>query len=255
MKRYQKRRPATVTLLATVILLGILILNGCSTPLPDPTATATSQPEPTEAPTEAPTPTAEPEMEAPTATPTEAPTATTEPSTATPEPTEAPMMTEQTIDGVVTEGEYDQQADFGDIRLWWRNDDTYLYLAIEGDTTGWVAVGINPQQGMQGADYLFGYVQDGEAMIWDAYGTSPTGANHPPDEDLGGTTDIEAYAGVEQDGVTTFEAQLPLNSGDEYDQVLEPGESYPIIVAIGGEDQFNAYHLRYDRGELSLMAP
>lgn len=156
-------------------------------------------------------------------------------------------------DGVISEGEYDQSLDFGDIRIWWTHDGTYLYLAMEGDTEGWVAVGINPERGMQGADYIFGYVENGEALIWDAYGTAPTGANHPPDEDLGGTNDIVAFAGVEENGVTRFEVQKPLDSGDPYDQALEPGNSYPIIVAIGGQDSFNAYHLRYDRGELVLL--
>jgi hypothetical protein len=165
---------------------------------------------------------------------------------------EGEMMREWSADGTISEEEYDQQLDFGDMRLWWWNDASSLYLAMEGDTTGWVAIGINPQRGMQDANYIFGYVENGELQIWDAYGTAPSGANHPPDEDLGGTTDITAFAGAEENGVTRFEAQIPLDSGDEYDQALEPGATYPIIVALGPEDEFNAYHLRYDRGELTL---
>jgi hypothetical protein len=157
-------------------------------------------------------------------------------------------------DGVITEGEYASQADFGDIRVWWHHDGEFLYLAMEGDTAGWVAVGINPENGMQGADYLFGYVADGIARLWDAYGTAPTGPNHPPDTELGGTDDIVTFTGDEADGVTRFEIQVPLDSGDQYDQALVPGSSYPIIVAIGGEDSFDAYHIRYDSGDL-VLAP
>jgi hypothetical protein len=215
MDHHNRRRVKPITLLAIIVVTTAILLNGCGAQDTAPTATATREPA----------------------------------------PTETPAMVAPAIDGVVTEGEYQQQADFGDIRIWWYNDDTHIYLALSGDTTGWVAVGINPQIGMQDADYLFGYVQDGETMIWDAYGTEPTGANHPPDEDLGGADDIVAFAGIEADGVTTIEVQRPLETGDAYDQQLEPGQSYPIIIAIGGEDAFNAYHLRYDRGNLALMAP
>ena len=105
---------------------------------------------------------------------------------------------------------------------------------------------------MQGANYLFGYVENGEARLWDAYGTAPTGPNHPPDEELGGTDDIVTFAGTEEDGITRFEIQIPLDSGDDYDQALAPGQSYPIIIAIGDADDYNAYHRRYDRGNLTL---
>ncbi len=160
-----------------------------------------------------------------------------------------------TADGVIAEGEYAQEADYDGIRIWWANDDAYLYLALEGDTTGWVSIGINPEVGMKGADYIFGYVADGEAQVWDAWGQDRTGATHPPDTEIGGSDDIVAFAGVEEDGVTRLEVQIPLDSGDEYDHALVPGESYPIIVAIGRADDFNAYHSKYASGELTISAP
>jgi hypothetical protein len=246
-------KPRVIQVLALAVAL--LIVSACGTSAPTPLPpTPTTAPSPTTEVTEpTPTPVPEPEeaehaaTEAPTETPQPSPTATEE-TTATPGPGEtwAP-------DGVISEGEYDQSLDFGDIRLWWTHDGTYLYLAMEGDTQGWVAVGINPERGMMGADYIFGYVVNGEARIWDAYGTAPTGPNHPPDEDLGGTDDIVEFIGVEENGVTRFEVKKPLDSGDPYDQVLVPGNTYPIIVAIGAQDDFNAYHLRYDRGELTLL--
>jgi hypothetical protein len=240
------------TLLLIVTLLTALIITSCGAP------------EPTEAPpaptaTEAPASETE-EMETEEATPEE----TTEPEAteeATPEGEEEEEAESEAMgsgwmaDGVIAEGEYAQQADYDGIRLWWSNDDTHLYLAMEGDTTGWIAVGINPELGMKGANYIFGYVADGEAQLWDAWGQERTGATHPPDSEIGGSDDIVAFAGVEEDGVTRFEVQIPLDSGDEYDHALVPGESYPLIVAIGGEDEFNAYHSKYASGELTLSAP
>ncbi|NBD36196.1 MAG: hypothetical protein GVY30_09385 [Chloroflexi bacterium] len=240
-------------LLLVVTLLTALIITGCGTPKP---TEAPPAPTATEAPAAEPETESELEMETEEATPEE----TTEPEEteeATPEKESEPEETEAgwTADGVIAEGEYAQQADYNGIRVWWMNDDAHLYLAMEGDTTGWVAVGINPELGMKGADYIFGYVADGEAQVWDAWGQDRTGATHPPDTEIGGSDDIVAFAGVEEEGVTRLEVQIPLDSGDEYDHALVPGKSYPLIVAIGGKDEFNAYHSKYAPGELTISAP
>lgn len=239
-----------------VMMVALIALIGCaratSTPVaPTETAVApTSTLAPTATEPSSPLPT--PEQASPLPTPEQAsplPTPEGAEPTATAEASAGPIWI---ADGVISDGEYGSEANFGDIRIWWGNDETSLYLAMEGDTTGWVAVGINPQRGMQGADFLLGFVENGEAQLWDAWGTAPTGPNHPPDEDLGGTSDILDFAGVEENGVTRFELQIPLDSGDEYDHRLQSGQTYPVIVAIGPQDDFNAYHSRYDQGEISI---
>lgn len=182
------------------------------------------------------------------ATPTEEPAATEEPATEAPTESAA----EWEADGVIAEGEYAHEATIGEVRLWWRNDAEYLYLAMEASTTGWISVGLDPENRMQGANFIFGAVTDGEAQIWDAYGTAPTGNTHPADEDLGGTDDIVAYAGVEEDGVTRFEVQIPLDSGDEYDKPLEAGGTHAVIVAVGSSDSFAAPHVSRAAGSITL---
>lgn len=246
-------------LIPLVVLALALIAAGCSSPEPTATeALPTATVEPTDEPTTEPTvePTDEPTATA-TMEETEEPEEEEEEAepTPTPEAESEAMGTAWAADGVISEGEYAQEANYDSLRVWWSNDDTHLYLAMEGDTTGWVSVGLNPELGMQGADYIFGYVENGEAQIWDAWGTERTGANHPPDAELGGSDDIVTFAGVEENGVTRFEVQIPLDSGDDYDNTLVPGESYPIIVAMGDQDEFNAYHSRYVSGEISLNTP
>ena len=249
-----RRIPKPAALFVPAIIMLLVLLSACGTPGIEVTAPTPTLPPPSPSPTPTPTPT----VESPLATPTfesPLPTPTMVSPIVTPEPPEAmtgPETTTWIADGVIGANEYDRTADFAFLRLWWRHDETYLYIAMEGDTTGWVSIGIDPQDGMQGANYLFGYVTDGEALLWDAYGTAPRGAAHPPDEDLGGTNDIVAFAGVEEQGVTRFEIQIPLDSGDPYDRPLDPGKTYPIIVAIGAQDEYNAYHTNYARGELVL---
>lgn len=229
------------------LLLILITASSCATPttvpeiLPAHTAVPTSVPaSPTAAIEPQPTDTITPEPVS-----TDMPVPTTEP----PPPTEESAWA---ADGVIMAGEYTYQEDFSGLRFWWTNDATYLYFAFEGDTSGWVAVGFDPESRMQGANFLFGYVLGNEVKLWDAYGTAPTGPNHPPDEDLGGTVDIVSYAGVEEEGITRFEIQIPLDSGDAYDKTLEPGQTYPYIIAMGGEDSFNAFHLKVAGGQLVL---
>lgn len=199
----------------------------------------------------------------PIATPVESPDETMVPTDEseptleeTPEPLPQPTNTWiWSADGIVGEDEYQQTLDLNGVRLWWYNDAEFLYVAIEGDTQGWVSLGLNPQERMMGADYIFGYVENGEVKVWDAYGTAPAGATHPPDTDLGGTDNLISYAGMESEGLTFLEVQIPLNSGDAYDTVLEVGNSYPVIVAMGAQDDFNAKHTMYASAEITLRVP
>ena len=153
---------------------------------------------------------------------------------------------------MIGEDEYAHQDDIGGVRLWWRNDDEFLFLAIESATSGWVSVGIDPVNRMEGANYIICAVVDGEASVWDTYGTAPTGANHPPDEDLGGTSDIVAFAAVEEDGHTRCEVQIPLDSGDEFDKRLESGGTYAAITAAASWDSYDGYHSSRAEGAIEL---
>ncbi|NIP35848.1 MAG: hypothetical protein GWN18_12860, partial [Thermoplasmata archaeon] len=86
------------------------------------------------------------------------------------------------IDGVVEDGEYDFDARFagGDYRLYWKVVGDDLQIAIRARTEGWVSLGIDPEDRMQGADMVIGWVEDGTPVVHDAYATGPTGP-HPPD--------------------------------------------------------------------------
>jgi hypothetical protein len=213
------------------------LLAGCACPSTEP-APPTERPEATEEMTNA---------EGPVATEE---TMVTEEQMATEEMTEP--TAEWQADGVISDGEYAHEATVGEVRLWWSNNAEFLYLAMEALTTGWVSVGLDPQVRMEGANFIVGAVAGGEARIWDAYGTAPTGNTHPPDEDLGGIDDIVTYAGVEEGGVTRFEVQIPLDSGDAFDKPLEPGGTYPIIVAVGSSDSFGAFHTSRAGGSITL---
>ncbi|UCC94125.1 MAG: hypothetical protein JSW25_05550 [Thermoplasmata archaeon] len=157
------------------------------------------------------------------------------------------------IDGIVEDGEYDYDARFagGEYRLHWKVLGEDLQLAIRARTEGWVSLGIDPEERMQGADMVLGWVEDGTPVVHDAYATGPTGP-HPPDVGLGGTYDITIYNGTEADGWTTIELVRPLNTGDAYDKEIILNGKLTILWAIGDSDEFNDVHAERGGGSIEV---
>ena len=101
------------------------------------------------------------------------------------------------------------------------------------------------------ANFLFFSVVDGETVVSDEYGVSQF--VHESDLVLGGFLDIVDYAGVEDQG-TVVEFMFRLNSGDDYDTVLEIGKSYSIIVAYNeNEDSFDSKHSKWYKHTISIL--
>jgi hypothetical protein len=251
-----------------VLLFAVVALAACGPKAtPEPTPTPTTEAAPTQVaptPTQAPpTPTTPVEAEEAYPAPPEeeeigeypAPEQPVAPdSEAYPEPEEAgdPDATSRWVfDGVISEGEYSGQLVFGPIAVFWANDDTYLYLAAEAQTQGWLGIGLDPDRQMQGADFTIAAF-DGEPKIWDAWGQGTTGATHPPDTELGGSMDILEWAAVQDGPFFRFEALRLLNSGDPYDKPLEPGQTYDIIVGVGTSAAFDAPHAYRGQGQITL---
>ena len=241
-----------------------LVLAGCTTPPAAPTATLLPPTSTMQTPTSTPVPpTAAPELPTTTpagvaAAPTPTPVAAAE-STFTPTPvppTETPTPVPEpawAAEGVIGEGEYAHQVETAKVTLYWVNDGEYLYAAVVGQTSGWVACGFDPETKMQGANFVFGYVAGGQTTIEDMFGIRPIGpGSHPPDVQLGGKNDVLEFGGREEGGVTVIEFKMPLDSGDPYDKRLQPGSSYKVILAIGSKDDLQSYHSARDYAEISI---
>ena len=157
-------------------------------------------------------------------------------------------------DGVIGENEYPHSLTLagGKFEVYWRNDGEYIYMALKGETKGWVAIGFEPSYAMKDADMIIGWVQDGRVFIVDAYSTGAYGP-HPPDTKLGGTDDILEKAGREEGGYTVIEFKRKLNTGDKYDKVLTPGKEVNFIFAMADTDEFTAKHnIAKGSGKLKL---
>jgi hypothetical protein len=158
-----------------------------------------------------------------------------------------------TFDGVIGEGEYQYliTAEGGNYSLSWSIAGEVVSFGLSVNTTGWIALGIDPTNAMQDADMAIGWVSaDGTLTLLDAFSTGPYGP-HPPDETLGGRNHIVEAAGRESRGVTVIEFSRPLAAGDEYDKPLMPGGGNTIIWAYGGSDDLDVIHMK--RGTARLL--
>lgn len=152
------------------------------------------------------------------------------------------------IDGNIGGAEYEFELSFsgGNFKLYWTILGENISIGLYGKTDGWIAIGIEPTVIMKHADIIFGWVtDDGEVGMLDCYSTGTTGP-HPPDIELGGTSNIGEFAGSEENGWTSIEFTRELSTGDKYDNKIEKEGGVKIIWALGSSDDYTYKHT--DRG-------
>jgi hypothetical protein len=113
-----------------------------------------------------------------------------------------------------------------------------------------VAVGFDPSSGMEDANFIVGYVDGDDIMVRDDFGT--WFSSHDSDEKLGGRSDVEGISGEESAGRTRIAFTIPLDSGDQYDRVLEKGSEYTVLLAYGKQDSFTAAHSKRAKTTIKL---
>jgi outer membrane protein assembly factor BamB len=152
-------------------------------------------------------------------------------------PSNATDRVEWAADGVISGGEYSKNLTLsgGRFAVYWKNDAQDLYMALAGQTDGFVAIGFEPTQAMKDADMIMGWVSDGNATVLDLYSTGAYGP-HPPDEDLGGKGDILEFGGSESGNLTVIEFKRKMDTGDRFDKAFQPGQSVNIIWSMSASD-------------------
>lgn len=135
-----------------------------------------------------------------------------------------------------------ERTDTLGMTLQWKVNETNVEIKLSAPTRGWVAVGFDPSSMMKDANFIIGYVQGQDAFISDHFGNGSF--SHASDSELGGSDDLVDKHGTESAGSTQISFIMPLNSGDSYDRVLEPGQTYKVILAYGpdGADDFTTKH-------------
>ena len=123
----------------------------------------------------------------------------------------------------------------------WSVDGDKLAVKLTAETEGWVGIGFNPASAMKGANFILGYVKNGQVELDDDYGVSESA--HKSDTKLDGTSDVSLVGGSEADGVTTIEFTIPLASADKNDTKIDVNGDTTVLLAYGaGRDSFLSKH-------------
>ncbi len=181
---------------------------------------------------------------------------------------EAPIVIEKAAteqwkaDGIVSDGEYSrsmvlqspsrQGYSGGEMEISWKNDNENIYLALNGSTNGWLAIGFDPLEWMKNSDMILGLAEGGNATVLDEYCTGNYGP-HIEDTMLGGSSDIAEYGGSHTPGRTVIELKRKLDTGDRFDKALKPGQAVSIIWALSSDPDMSLKHnVAYGEGILTL---
>lgn len=139
-----------------------------------------------------------------------------------------------------------------DVVLKWKISEENAEFIVGAPTQGWIGVGFDPSNAMKDANFIIGYVQNGELVIEDHFGEGPFA--HKPDRELGGTNDILEYTGSEAETGTEMQFTIPLDSGDSYDTLIEKGGEHVILIAYGPDrsDNFETKHAKRIRFSVTM---
>ncbi len=132
----------------------------------------------------------------------------------------------------------------------WRIVDDKIEINIQAPTQGWVGIGFNPDSKMEDADYIIGYVKNGEVTLSDDYGA--TSISHRRDDRGGGENNLTLIAGSEVNGSTSLTVRKPLDSGDNRDQPMSAGEIVDVLFAWGGDRADNLRSIHAKRGSFRV---
>lgn len=158
-----------------------------------------------------------------------------------------------TIDGEIDDAEYMSsiQDSTTGIELFWSHNNQDLYIGIITGSPGWVSIGFDPQSAMKGANIIFLALDGDTVIVRDDFGTSSFG--HDEDVKLGGSPDIVEFAGKKSGNGAVYEFIMPMDSGDEFDSSLSPGNSYKIILAVNNSNiDFDRKHTARSSSEIEL---
>jgi len=185
------------------------------------------------------------------------------------QPKEAPVVLEKNAsedwkpDGVVGESEYARSMVLqgparqgyagGLMEISWKNDQEFLYMALNGSTSGWLAIGFEPTEWMKDADIILGFVEGEKATVLDEYSTGNYGP-HIEDTMLGGTNDILQNGGRRDGANTVIEFKRKLDTGDRFDKSMHPGETVSLIWAMADSSEQGVKHnIAYGEGIIPLI--
>lgn len=160
-------------------------------------------------------------------------------------------MAQPAADGTIGDDEYANSASHEETgaMMYWTVEGDNLHFGMTMDARGWVGIGWASEQENRkaGFDELIFTVQDGEPVALDMYQGGARGAPDL-DTDEGGSNSLTEFAGTHEDESWTVEFVRPLDTGEETDVAIVPGEEMIVILASSDVMDMDRAHDRSSRG-------
>ncbi len=132
----------------------------------------------------------------------------------------------------------------------WEIQGEWLHVKMEAPTTGWVAIGLNPVEGLEGTNLIMAAVETGAVSLSDRYIVAP--GDHRSIADLGGTPALTLLEGAESDRLTRIAFKMPLEASDRFHHGLGIGKKIHLLMAFSLEDDFMHHSVMRTSVEISL---
>jgi DOMON domain len=132
----------------------------------------------------------------------------------------------------------------------WRFEKDYLQCRATAPTNGWVALGFNTKDELNGTNLIMGAVVQDYVTIDDRFIVKP--GDHRSITDLGGSEALVNRSGKEVNGTTTVSFSIPLSVNDKFHHNLHEGKEYYVLMAYSQEDDFQHHSIMRTTIKLKL---
>jgi hypothetical protein len=117
-----------------------------------------------------------------------------------------------------------------------------MHFELSAPTTGWVALGLNSTDQLQGSSLIMCRVQDGQVEIVDHFVRAP--GDYLPVTDLGQSSLVQEISGTEIEGKSSFAFTLPLKPESPYHHTIVIGSEFTMHLAYSVSDDFQHHSIK-----------
>ncbi len=123
----------------------------------------------------------------------------------------------------------------------WKHEGNRVFFEMTAPTTGWVAIGFNPDEGITATYLLMGRVVNGEAELVEHYTLAP--GNYKDIESLGDKVAVANVSGEESGNTSTIRFSLPVKTDGKYQKSLTTELKYTMLMAFSRDDDFQHHSM------------
>ncbi len=142
------------------------------------------------------------------------------------------------------------KVEYKGMTVQWKEEGGRIQFELQAPTEGWVTIGFDDDDSIQGAYLIMGRVINGRPEVVEHFTSSP--GMYRPIAELGGEILVAHVGGKESSQTTTISFSLPIGTATEYQRALLRGQSYFLIMAYSRDDDFQHHSMMRTAIQINL---